>query len=723
MDDSSVAPQLASEASNGEASVAETRDADGLGQLLSLKDGDCFVVADSYGDILGGADGLFDDDTRLLSRLRLLIGGKLPSKLGSGVSRDNVIFTFHGCNRPLPFMGQKATPPGVLHIERRRFLWDRRLYERVRIVNHSLDDTILPLAYEFDADFRDIFEVRGIARKARGTTHAPDAGGRGVTFGYTGLDEVERRSVIDFSDPPGRLTGHRAEFMLSLPPGGKFELYLEVGRAPADTPSRHRFREAAAKAILAARKRRRRGASIRARGPRFNEWLRQSRADIALLATDLETGAYPYAGIPWFSTPFGRDGIITAWQMLWLDPSIARGVLTYLARRQAMEHSSFRDAAPGKIMHETRGGEMSNLKEVPFGLYYGGVDTTPLFVALAGAYAQRTGDLDFIRGLWPALTAAIGWLEAYGDSNGDGFIDYARGEDSGLSNQGWKDSEDSIFHANGKFPKGPIALVEVQGYAFAAWRAMGELGQRLGDERAPGWAERAEIMRQAVEDKFWMEEEGYYGVAIDGDGVLCRPLTSNAGHLLFVGLPSAERAERVGQTLLSGAFLTGWGLRTLASSSVRYNPMSYHNGTVWPHDTAICAAGMSRYGHRHSASVVLEHLFRAASYFDMRLPELFCGFSRAPGEPPIAYPVACMPQAWAAGSVFMVMQACLGLEIDGWAGEITLTRPHLPQGVDRVALWGLEVGDERVDIKLGRTDSMQTVPTVTTSHEVLLRRR
>ncbi len=718
MDDSSVAPQLVSEAP-----ASETRDADGLGQLLSLKDGDCFVVADSYGDILGGADGLFDDDTRLLSRLRLLIGGKLPSKLGSGVSRDNVIFTFHGCNRPLPALGQKATPPGVLHIERRRFLWDRRLYERLRIVNHSLDDAILPLSYEFEADFRDIFEVRGIPRKARGTSHAPDAGGRGVTYRYTGLDEIDRRSVIDFSDPPGRLSGHRAEFMLSLPPGGKYELYLEVGRAPEDTPSRPRFREAAAKAILAARKRRRRGASIRARGPRFNEWLRQSRADIALLATDLETGAYPYAGIPWFSTPFGRDGIITAWQMLWLDPSIARGVLTYLAARQASELSSFRDAAPGKIMHETRSGEMANLHEVPFGLYYGGVDTTPLFVALAGAYAQRTGDLEFIKGLWPALTGAIGWLETYGDSNGDGFIDYARGEDSGLSNQGWKDSEDSIFHADGKFPKGPIALVEVQGYAFAAWRAMGELGQRLGDGRAEGWAARAEALRQAVEDRFWMEEEGYYGVAIDGDGALCRPLTSNAGHLLFVGLPSAERAERVGQTLLSGAFLTGWGLRTLASSSVRYNPMSYHNGTVWPHDTAICAAGMSRYGHRHSASVVLEHLFRAASYFDMRLPELFCGFPRAPGEPPIAYPVACMPQAWAAGSVFMVLQACLGLEIDGWAGEVILTRPHLPQGVDRVALWGLEVGDERVNIKLGRTDSMQTVPVVTTSHEGVVRRR
>jgi len=706
MDDSSVAPQPA----------GETRDADGLGQLLSLKDGDAFVVADDYGDILGGADGFFDNDTRLISRFRLLIGGRSPSRLGSGVSRDNVIFTFHGANRPLPGMGAKATPPGVLHIERRRFLWKRRLYERLRIVNHSLDDEILPVSYGFAADFHDIFEIRGMKRPAgRGTVEAPALNGRSVAFAYNGLDGVRRETVIAFSEPPGRLSSNQAEFMFSLHPRGRFEIYLEIGHEAGPTPTRERFRAAATLAILAARKRRRRGATVRARGPRFNEWLRQSRADIALLSTDLASGPYPYAGIPWFSTPFGRDGIITAWQMLWVDPGLARGVLSYLAGRQATEVSAFRDSAPGKIMHETRGGEMADLKEIPFGLYYGGVDTTPLFVALAGAYAKRTGDLDFITKLWPALSAAVGWLETYGDSNGDGLIDYARGEDSGLSNQGWKDSEDSIFHADGRFPKGPIALVEVQGYAFAAYRAMAELGERLGDNRAPLWAERAEAMRIRVEERFWMEEEGFYGVAIDGDGQLCRSLTSNAGHLLFVGLPSEARADRVGERLLSGSFLTGWGLRTLASTSPRYNPMSYHNGTVWPHDTAICAAGMSRYGHRASAATVLENMFRAASHFDMRLPELFCGFPRAPGEPPIAYPVACMPQAWAAGSVFMVLQACLGLEIDGFRGEITLTKPHLPQGVDRIALWGVELGNRKIDIKLGRTDSQQTVPAVWSS--------
>jgi glycogen debranching enzyme len=718
MDDSTIAPQAGPAEAEPE---VEPVQADGLGQLLSLKDGDCFLVANAYGDILGGVDGFFDDDTRTLSRLRLLIGGKSPSRLGSGVSRDNVVFAFHGANRALPQMGEKATPPGVLHIERRRFLWRKRLYERLRVINHSLDHEILPVAYEFAADFHDVFEIRGMKRAARGSYKRPKAEGRRVEFHYQGLDKVERATVIEFSEPPGRLTGERAEFMISLHPRGRFDLYIEIGSDPDEIPNKARYRTACARAIVAQRKRGHRGGRVRVRGPQFNRWLQQSRSDIALLTTVLETGPYPYAGIPWFSTPFGRDGIITAWQMLWLDPSLAKGVLTYLARRQAHDVSAFRDSAPGKIMHETRHGEMANLNEIPFGLYYGGVDTTPLFVALAGAYADRTGDLAFIRSLWPALTAALGWMDKFADSNGDGLIDYARGAKTGLANQGWKDSEDSIFHADGRFPDGPIALVEVQGYAFAAYRAMANLGERLGRGAVVHWRTRAENIRQAVEERFWMEDEGYYGVAIDGEGKLCRPLTTNAGHLLFVGLPSAERAERVGQRLLTAGFLTGWGLRTLAKDSVRYNPMSYHNGSVWPHDTAICAAGMSRYGHRQSAAVVLESLFQAASHFNLRLPELFCGFTRAAGEPPIAYPVACMPQAWAAGSVFMVLQACLGLEIDGWTGRVMLTKPYLPQGVDRLALYGLELGDKRVDVRLGRTDSQQLEPTVITSHpDVLL---
>ena len=671
-------------------------------RFWALKDGDCFVVSDSHGDITGGPDGLFDADTRLLSRLRLLIGGRRPTLLSSGVSADNVIFTFHGANRPIPPMGGRVVPPGTLHVERRRVIRDRRLYECIRLTNHGLDEVMAPVSIEFGADFRDMFEVRGQSRALRGTSAEPERDGRAVSFAYVGLDGVKRTSVISFSEPPSRLTSERADFLASFAPRSHFELFIEAGDAPDDCPDEARFRKAAAEARIEMRRRARYGSRPRSDSPQLNQWLNQSRADLALLTTELPTGRYPYAGIPWFSTPFGRDGIISAWQMLLFDPGLARGVLTYLASRQATEVSAFRDSQPGKIMHETRQGEMAALGEVPFGVYYGGVDTTPLFIALAGAYAHRTGDLEFVRALWPTLQAAANWLRDYGDSDGDGLIDYARAAETGLSNQGWKDSYDSVFHTDGRFPKGPIALVEVQGYAFAAWRAMADLGARLGDSDAPEWAARAERVREAVEERFWMEDEGFYGIAIDGAGELCRPLTSNAGHLLFCGLPTPERAERVSQKLFAEGFGTGWGVRTLAQGQVRYNPMSYHDGSVWPHDSAICVAGMARYGDRDRVGELLRDMFSTASHMQMRLPELFCGFPRRPGEPPVPYPVSCTPQAWAAGASFMMLQALLGITVDAFDKTVTIVRPQLPAGVNRLLVPKLEIGGCTMDLAFER---------------------
>lgn len=683
--------------------AADTNDQDGLETLMALKDGDTFLVADHWGDVKAGADGLFDKDTRLLSRFALTVGRARPSRLSSGVTKDNVFFTCHSTNRPLPPMGGRSAPAGVLHLERRRFIWDRRLFERVRMVNHGVEDILLPLTFEFDADFADIFQVRGTARPQQGDIHPPVIDGRRVTFSYTGLDGVKRTSCLAFSEPPARLSATRAEFMFSLPRGRSLDLFVECGLDACDQPDEERWRWHSILARLAMRRRLRRGAIVEGgRNQGFNDWLRQSRADIALLVTDLPTGPYPYAGTPWFSTPFGRDGIITAWQMLWIDPGLAKGVLTYLAARQATETNAFMDSAPGKIMHETRGGEMSVLGEVPFGLYYGGVDTTCLFVALAGAYAKRTNDYETIRALWPNLIAAAGWMKDYGDSNGDGLIDYARAADTGLSNQGWKDSEDSIFHADGRFPKGPIALLEVQGYAFAAWKALAEMGAVLGDGRADEWANRAETLRALVEERYWMEDEGFYAIALDGDGEQCRAIGSNAGHLLFTGLPSHERARRVTRRMLTAEFRSGWGLRTLAKGQARFNPMSYHNGSVWPHDTALAAAGMARYGERHAVAMLLGEIYGSAAHFQMRLPELFCGFVRETGEPPIAYPVACLPQAWAAGSVFLMMQAVLGLNIDAAEGLVEVNNPALPAGLDRLSITRLKVGDGVIDLHFQR---------------------
>ncbi|MFN3521586.1 MAG: glycogen debranching N-terminal domain-containing protein [Phenylobacterium sp.] len=671
--------------------------------LYALKDRDTFLVADASGDVIGRGDGLFHNDTRVLSRLRLLLGPGKPSLLSAAISEDNVFFTSHGSNQALPLPGGPMGPPGVLHVERKRFLWDERLYERIAIVNYSRDAVLTPVVIEFDADFHDMFEVRGAKRRSRGARLPTEIEGRSVRFRYLGLDKVERTSVIAFSEPPGRLSENRAEFLFSIAPESRFELFLEAGGHDGHTPCRERFRACAARARWEMRARRRHGARLVTSGRLFNHWLARSRSDLALLVTRLETGPYPYAGIPWFSTPFGRDAIITAWQILWFDPSLARGVLAYLAAHQAEEVSSFRDSAPGKIMHETRKGEMPAVGEVPFGRYYGGVDTTPLFVALAGAYAERTGDYALIDALWPALERAVHWMERFGDSDGDGLIDYARGAQSGLANQGWKDSEDSVFHADGRFPAGPIALVEVQGYAYAAYRAMARFAERRDDmEAARRWEGRATRLKAAVEREFWMEDEGYYGIAKDGEGRLCRVMSSNPGHLLFVGLADPERARKVARRLLSAPFNSGWGLRTLASGEVRYNPMSYHNGSVWPHDTAICAMGLARYGERDGLVRLMSGLFETAASFEMRLPELFCGFPRLAGEPPVAYPVACLPQAWAAGSVFMILQACLGLHINAPERRIDVYNPHLPLGIDRLKIEGLRVGSAVADVVFER---------------------
>lgn len=673
-------------------------------RLFALKHADTFVVADAIGDIVGVDDGMFRDDTRVLSRWQLRVGGGPPSFLASDVSRDNFYFTAHLTNRPLPALGDQATPKGVVHIERTRFVWQERLYERITLHNFGGRAVRVPLAMHFAADFADIFEVRGLARARRGRDLAPEYVPGGVLLRYVGLDEVTRASALTFAPAPMRLAASRAEFNVSLADRAKAVVFVEIGPDAQGVPGEARFRAAASQARRCMRAIGRRGATVTCSGELFGVWLEKSRADLALLTTDLATGPYPYAGIPWFATTFGRDGIVTALQLLWLDASLARGVLAFLAKSQAHVVSAFADSAPGKVLHETRKGEMAALGEVPFAHYYGGVDATPLFVVLAGAYADRTGDLAFVDTLWPALLAAMAWMNGAGDSNGDGLLDYVRGAATGLANQGWKDSVDSVFHADGTMARSPIALVEVQGYVYAARRAMARLAERRGEPRlAERWQEQAEALRDQVEARFWMEDEGFYGIAIDGAGALCRVAASNPGHLLYCGLPSAERAALVMERLSGAPFDSGWGLRTLARDAVNFNPMSYHNGSVWPHDTALCAAGFARYGNKDGAVHWLDEMFRTAAHFLMRMPELHCGFARRPGEPPIAYPVACLPQAWSAGAVFMLLQACLGLTVDAGAGEVRIDRPALPREIDWLEVSRLAVGDSAVDLVFRRT--------------------
>ena len=696
-----------------------------------LKSGDTFLVNDPLGDITGIDDGLFVNDTRVLSSLRLTFGGRAPSLLSGSVSSDNATFTAHLTNRPLPPLIGTITPEGVIHVQRSRVLSSTRMTEAIELTNYGTAEASVPLSISFASDFRDMFEVRGLKRATRGTLAPPSVEDGDVRLEYIGLDKVARRVRIAFYPPPQKILPDRADFAVTLPPQACLSLYLTVtievepmaGAAPGtpgatiiQTPyclastadlevGRAAVRAALVDAHLLMRGRRRAAARVRSSNPLFNAWINRSIADLGLLTTDLPTGPYPYAGIPWFSTPFGRDGVVTALQTLWLAPELACGVLRFLASHQARENSAFRDAAPGKIMHELRKSEMAATGEVPFALYYGGVDTTPLFVVLAGAYAARTGDTALIDELWPALERATAWVAGVCDRNPHGLLDYQCESTGGLANQGWKDSHDSVFHADGRFPDGPIALVEVQAYARAAFDTMAKFAAERGlAGDAAHYAARAEKIRACVEEKFWMEDASFYGIALDGHGELCRVLASNAGHLLAFGLPERERGGCVASALESALFHTGWGVRTLAAGQARFNPMAYHNGSVWPHDNAICARGLARYGHKDAAVRLLQALFEAAVTFDMRLPELFCGFPRRRGEPPTAYPVACLPQAWAAGSPFMMLEACLGVSIDAARGEVRIEQPMLPEGIDWLEIGDLRVGKATVTLTFRRVD-------------------
>jgi glycogen debranching enzyme len=672
-----------------------------------LKQGETFAVFNRTGDISSfdaGEQGLYYMGTRFLSCFELLVNGRRPLLLSSTVRQDNDLLVVDLTNPDMGGDGEERIPSDILHIFRSSFLWDGICYHRMRISNYGEPRRRITLAIRFAADYADIFEVRGTSRERRGRLGEPHAEGDALTLSYVGLDSVKRTTRVSF-DTPVEWTNGTAEIELALERESPVTVLCTITcqvAGEANAQLRHD------EAMAAVRKDREHATSqhgqVETSNQFFNEWLGRSLSDVHMTVTPTQWGLYPYAGIPWFSAPFGRDGIITALELLWLYPELSRGVLRFLAATQATEVIPDQDAQPGKILHEMRGGEMAALGEVPFGRYYGSVDATPLFVLLAGAYYERTGDLALVESIWHAIDRALQWIDDYGDMDGDGFVEYMRQTATGLAQQGWKDSHDSVFHADGREARPPIALCEVQAYVYGARKYAATLAQALGRaDLSEKLADRAESLRKRFEDAYWDEELSTYVLALDGRKRPCRVVASNAGHALFGGIASAARAACVAEVLMGESMYSGWGVRTVAARGPRYNPMSYHNGSVWPHDNALITAGLGRYGLTHHAARILEGFHQASGVLDLhRLPELFCGFHRRRGEGPTLYPVACAPQAWAAGSVFLLLQGCLGLSVNALQRRVTLTGASLPESISWVRIDDLQVGSGSVGLLLER---------------------
>ena len=669
-------------------------------QTRVLKQGETFGVFDLYGDVqrLGsGEQGLYHEGMRHISRSLFQLCGQRPLVLGSAVTEDNVVFAVD-CTNPDMTVGGRLVPRGTLHVFRSIFLWDGCCYERFRIFNYGNEPLDIDLTLAIDADFADIFEVRGLIRDRSGVKHDPVVEDGELVMRYEGLDGVERRTKVTCSDE-GTIAGNDVTFRVTVPPRHPRELFVSV----VCEAGAERGAESYEAAIVHEREAMERlshgQVEVTTSNELFNEWTKRSLADLRMMITDTDSGRFPYAGVPWFACPFGRDAIITAYQLLWIDPSVARGVLAYLAATQADHEDPEREAQPGKILHEHRDGELAAIGVVPFRHYYGSVDATPLFVVLAGEYLQRTNDVGFIESIWTNIEAAIRWMDEYGDADGDLFLEYV-GSDRGLVQQGWKDSHDSVFHADGTIARPPIALCEVQGYAFWAKRWGAAIAGRLGHRaRSIQLSEQADKLRTKFEAAFWVPSLGTYALALDGDKRPCAVKASNAGHLLMTGIVEGDRARSVAGVLMDDAFFSGWGIRTLATSEPRYGPITYHNGSIWPHDNSLIAKGLADHGFKQSVHRIMQGFLDASESLEFhRLPELYSGFPRRAGQGPIEYPLACAPQAWASGSVFLFLSACLGLSIDAAKRQIVFTKPSLPCYLREVTLKGVRAGEGSADI-------------------------
>ncbi len=702
---------------------------------LTLIDGKMFLATVVAGDIVpaGSTDvGFFHHDTRFLSHWELRVNGHRAVVL-SAASQQNILAQIELTPSNRIVRDNLDLPESTVHIHREQLLAGR-FFDRLTFRNFSLEPITLAVELRFDADFMDVFQVRGMLRAAAGTYFEPVRHGAQVVFRYLGRDEMFRQTSVAFDPPPRELEPRRALFELRLAPGERRTLAATVlphagpATAAPDGEGRDQTGEAGEAAYAACLARRRAGyaeweaatTEFECSDDAFCRCLQTAMSDFFSLRVPfvrdgpalagacglLPSGAGEIvaAGIPWFATIFGRDSLIASYQTLMLHPHLAKETLRFLARHQGTQRDDWRDEEPGKILHELREGEMTRAGEMPHSPYYGSVDATPLFLIVLDETYNWTGDDALLQELLPAARRALAWIEECGDVDGDGFVEFVRRSPQGLANQGWKDSWDAYLHADGSLPEPPLALCEVQGYCYDARYRFARLLRGVGDAAGADRLRRqATELAHRFERRFWLSDLGAYATALDARKAPQRAVASNMGHLLWSRIVGRERARQVARRLMHEDMFSGWGVRTLSAGEPTFNPLSYHRGSVWPHDNSLIAQGFAFYDFKQPLLRMLTGLFQAALYFrDRRLPELFVGVRRGAFDQPVNYPVSCSPQAWASGAWFLLLTAALGLRPNAGRHELRIVNPTLPEWLAWLRLHRLRIGDSLVSLEFSR---------------------
>ncbi|KGX90797.1 amylo-alpha-1,6-glucosidase [Pontibacillus marinus] len=668
--------------------------------FVPLKHGEVFSVTNELGDMnpndMGA--GIYYRDTRFLRKYNMTINDQscifLKKDQSKGIENQ-----FKLSNGDIQ-SGDAHYEKMDLEINRNQLMYNGIFYDKIQVENGSQKHITCSLNVTFDLGFEDLFEVRGAKREKRGTIHKPEMNHNRLKYQYTGLDEIERILTMDVS-ADAKTEGNGFSFDMDLKPGDShtIEVAIQVREGTEDDQKPLNYDQAYAACENELEQWMNDQTKVTTSHPIINKTLERAEKDLYLLATDIGQGSFPVAGIPWFCVPFGRDSMITAIQSLVLNPDLAKSTLLTLAHLQGDIENDWNEEAPGKILHEMRNGEMANLNEIPFKRYYGSIDSTPLYIVLFAETIRWTGDMELMNELLPSVEKALDYVEQYADLDGDGFVEFHKQSDGGLAVQSWKDSNHSMVHKEGTHSESPMAVVEVQGYVYDAKSKMAELYKYIGEEhKAQKLIEEAQQLKKQFNEAFWMEHEDFYALALDKNKKQVQTITSDPGHALWSTIIEESKVQDVARVLLSDKLYSGWGIRTMSQEEKVYNPIAYHNGTVWPHDNSLILLGLAKHSLKDQVNQLVQSLFESANQFeDARLPELFCGHSREEEETIVPFPVACSPQAWAAGTPFACVQALLGMEVNAFTKSISIN-PTLPEDMDWIEVNDLTVGSGKLNV-------------------------